>query len=54
MALQQGEEHGIRQYERALDDDGLSETVKDLIRDTLLPAQREHLVQLGRCKMNAA
>lgn len=54
MALQQGEEHGIRQYERALEDDGLSETVKDLIRDTLLPAQREHLVKLGRYKVDAA
>lgn len=54
MVLQQGEEHGIRQYEKALDDDELSETVKDLIRDTFLPMQREHLVELQRCKMDAA
>ena len=54
MILQQGEEHGIREYEEALDDDDLSESVKDLIRETLLPAQREHLVTLERCKTNAA
>jgi len=52
--LQQGEQHGINEYEQALDDDDLSESVKDLIRDTLLPAQREHLVILERCKTNAA
>jgi len=52
--LQQGEQHGINEYEEALDDDDLSESVKDLIRDTLLPAQREHLVVLERCKTNAA
>lgn len=50
MALQQGEEHGIRSYKKALDDDALSETVKDLIRDTLLPAQRQHLVELELCR----
>lgn len=54
MVLQQGEEHGIRQYEQALDDDELSETVKDLIRHTLLPSQREHLAELERCKTDAA
>lgn len=48
MILKQGEEHGIRQYEDALDDDELSESVKSLIRDTLLPAQRQHLVELER------
>lgn len=54
LVLQQGEEHGIRQYEEALKDEDLSEAVKNLIRDTLLPAQREHLATLELCKMNAA
>ena len=53
MVLKQGEEHGIRKYEEALDDDDLSEDVKELIRYTLLPAQRKHLVELERCKTNA-
>ncbi len=52
--LQQGEEHGIRQYEKALEDEDLSEDVKTLIRDTLLPTQRVHLVELEQCKTNAA
>lgn len=54
LMLQQGEEHGIREYEEALDDDDLSEAIKDLIRDQLLPAQRDHLVVLERCKTNVA
>ncbi len=54
LVLQQGEEHGISQYEEALRDEQLNEDVKNLIRNTLLPAQREHLVALERCKMNAA
>jgi hypothetical protein len=53
MVLQQGEEHGIRQYEKALEDVELSQPVKDLILDTLLPAQRKHLVELERCRTNA-
>ncbi|MBC8126802.1 MAG: DUF2383 domain-containing protein [Gloeobacteraceae cyanobacterium ES-bin-144] len=54
IILQQGEEHGISQYEDALEDDELSEAVKNLIRETLLPAQRRHLVELELCKTNAA
>ena len=54
LMLQQGEEHGVREYEDALDDDDLSEAIKDLIRDKLLPAQRDHLVVLERCKTNVA
>lgn len=54
MVLQQGEEHGIRQYEEALDDDDLSEDIKNLIRDTLLPAQRKHLVELEQCQSSSS
>lgn len=49
IALKQGEEHGIRQYEKALVDKELCQSVKNLIRDTFLPAQREHLIQLEKC-----
>jgi hypothetical protein len=54
LVLQQGEEHGISQYEEALEDGELSEAVKNLIRNTLLPAQRKHLAALERCNTNAA
>lgn len=54
LVLQQGEEHGIRQYEEAHKDEDLGESVKNLIRNTLLPAQREHLAALERCKTSAA
>lgn len=49
IALKQGEEHCIRQYGKALVDEELCQSVKDLIRDTFLPAQREHLTQLEEC-----
>lgn len=54
MVLKQGEEHGIREYQEALDDDDLSEDVKELIRETLLPAQRDHLVKLEQIKTNVS
>lgn len=54
MILKQGEEYGLSQYEEALQEEELRETVKNLIRDTLLPAQREHLVELKRCKLKVA
>lgn len=50
VALQHGEVHGISEYEKALEDEDLDESVKWLIRDELLPALREHLVELERCK----
>ncbi len=54
MILQRGEEHGISEYEEALADENLDESVKELIRDELLPAQRNHLIELERCKTQAA
>lgn len=50
VILQHGEVHGINEYEKALKDDDLDESVKWLIRDELLPALRDHLVELERCK----
>ncbi|MES2466445.1 MAG: DUF2383 domain-containing protein [Verrucomicrobiota bacterium] len=45
-ALQQGEEHGIGEYEDALADNGLNSEVKEVIRDQLLPPLRDHLHDL--------
>ena len=46
-ALKQGEEHGISQYEKALDTDTLPAECKNLIRTDLLPRCRKHLTQLS-------
>jgi len=45
-ALKQGEEHGISQYEKSLEADGLSPECKNLVRSDLLPRCREHVAQL--------
>ena len=50
LALQHGEVHGITEYEEALEDDELDESVKDLIRRKLLPSLRQHLVELEHCQ----
>ena len=52
--LEQGEEHGITVYERALDDDDLDGSLKKLIRDELIPAQRDHLLDLKRCRSHVS
>lgn len=46
-ALKEGEEHGIKSYETALEDKELPEECKTLIR-TLLPQTRAHLPVLDR------
>jgi uncharacterized protein (TIGR02284 family) len=45
-ALQQGEEHGVNQYQDALDDEHLPEECRVLIETKLLPAQRRHVAAL--------
>lgn len=50
LALKQGEEHGINQYELAVENESLNEQVRDFISNTLLPAQKEHLLQLEYCR----
>ena len=45
-ALKQGEEHGISQYEKALEADALAGECKTLVRTDLLPRCRKHLTQL--------
>lgn len=45
-ALQQGEEHGIDEYNEALEDDNFPKALKDQIRAELLPAQKKHIETL--------
>lgn len=43
MALKQGEEHGISEYEEALNSPDVMQEAKATIRGTLLPRLREHV-----------
>ncbi len=47
-ALKEGEEHGVKEYEDALEEDSLSADCRELIRGTLLPQTREHINTLDR------
>jgi len=49
-ALKQGEEHGLSDYEAAVQSDDLPPECKALVRDTLMPQTREHLQVLDRAK----
>lgn len=50
IVLKQVEEYRLRQYEKSFNDNGLNEELKTLIRNTLLPAQRRHLIELEHCR----
>lgn len=45
-ALQEGEEHGEKEYEQALGDDEVLAECKEMIRTELLPRQRRHIATL--------
>ena len=47
-ALKEGEEQGVSSYENALEDDDLPQDCKDLIRTSLLPQTRNHILTLDR------
>jgi uncharacterized protein (TIGR02284 family) len=47
-ALKEGEEHGIKEYREALDDDDVTEDCKALIRTQLLPRCEAHVPTLDR------
>jgi uncharacterized protein (TIGR02284 family) len=47
-ALKQGEEHGIGQYEAALENQDVHPDCHQLIRTDLLPACRKHVAELDR------
>ena len=44
--LQTGEEHGLRDYQDALEDPGVMEDIKASIRSELIPRLREHITSL--------
>ena len=45
-ALQEGEEHGMGEYEEALESDEVMEEMKDVIRERLRPSLAGHIQQL--------
>jgi hypothetical protein len=45
-ALQTGEEHGIREYKEALDDESIDKNLKAQIRNEMLPKQEKHIEAL--------
>jgi len=47
-ALRQGEEHGINEYEEALENEDVHPDCKDMIRTDLLPKCRQHVAELER------
>ncbi len=47
-ALKEGEEHGINDYERCLEDPSTDETIKNLISTELLPRTRAHVETLDQ------
>ena len=47
-ALRQGEQHGIKEYERALEEDELDAECHAMIRNLLLPHARTHVPVLDR------
>ena len=49
-ALQQGEEHGIDEYEEALRNTGVMDEIKTVIRQQLLPPLSEHVAALDRLR----
>ena len=44
--LRQGEEHGLSDYEKALENEDVMPSCKDMIRDELVPRIREHIGKL--------
>lgn len=44
--LNQGEEHGIKEYQEALEDDNIKPELKQTIRTQFLPKQQEHIKTL--------
>jgi hypothetical protein len=47
-ALKQGEQHGIAEYESAMDNDDLPSDVRETIRNVLMPKCKKHVEELDR------
>jgi bacterioferritin (cytochrome b1) len=45
-ALKEGEEHGLKDYQDALEDDELDEMSRRLVENELIPRQRKHIAAL--------
>lgn len=45
-ALTQGEEHGIKEYKEALEDETIKSDLKQMIKTQFLPKQQEHIKTL--------
>jgi uncharacterized protein (TIGR02284 family) len=52
-ALQAGEKSGKRDYESALEDEGVESGCKEMIRSSLLPQVNEHISTLERLQQTA-
>jgi rubrerythrin len=52
--LEEGEQHGIREYRDALEDTGVMEEIKSVIRASLLPPLEKHIATLQRLRDPAA
>lgn len=47
-ALKRGEEHGLKQYQDALQDEALDDSCRSIIRNQLVPQQEAHVRTLDR------
>jgi glutaredoxin-related protein len=47
-ALKVGEEHGIKEYQEALEDDSINMELKEVIRAELIPNQQRHINAIER------
>jgi hypothetical protein len=45
-SLKEGEEHGLKDYQDALEDDELDEMSRRLVENELIPRQRKHIAAL--------
>ena len=52
-ALRQGEEHGLRLYEDAVDDPELPAATRRYLTETLIPSQRRHVREFDRALASA-
>lgn len=47
-ALHDGEEHGLGEYQEALEDDSVGPQLKKTIRERLIPNQKSHMKKLNQ------
>lgn len=52
-ALKEGEEHGHKEYQEALENKNVPTDIKDKIRSTFVPAQEQHIRAINKLMDNA-